>query len=131
MSTGTHEASERVTPRTVYVGLWAVAAVGYTGFLLIGRGPAAVVTFAVFSVVALLYGRFGGVRFDERDAAIYESASARTVQVVGIVSAVVFPSLVVAASLGYYEWSPFVGGVGTAVAGIFGLWVVLIVFGRS
>jgi uncharacterized membrane protein len=115
----------------MFVGLWAVAALGYVALLLVDRPLAAAGAFAVIAAVAVGYGRVGGVRFDERDADVYRAASARTVQALGIVSAVAFPALGVASALGYYEWTAFAAGVGATVTVVFVVWVGMLVAARA
>lgn len=127
MSTSTAPDSRPVPPRLLFVGLWAVAAASYTALLLLKQPLAAAGTFVGGAVAAVTYQRVGGVRFDERDTALYETAAARTVQVLGVVSGVAFPSLVAASALGYYEWTAFTAGVGATVAGVFVLWLAMLV----
>jgi len=131
MSTSTLSDSRLVSPRLLFVGLWAVAAASYTALLLLDRPLAAAGAFVAVGAAAVAYERVGGVRFDERDTALYETAAARTVQVLGVVSAVAFPSLVAASALGYYEWTAFTAGVGATVAAVFALWLVMLVAARA
>lgn len=131
MSTTTASDTGPVSPRLLFVGLWAATALAYVALLLVDRPLAAAGAFAVGAVVAVGYGRAGNVRFDERDADVYRAASARTVQALGVASAVAFPALVVASALGYYEWTPFVAGVGATVAAVFLLWAGLLVAARA
>lgn len=119
------------SPRTTYVGLWVVAAVGFTALLLLGQPLAAVGVFALASIAAVAYQYTGDVQFDERDDAVVTAASARTVQAVGIASAIVFPTLVVANALGYYQWTPFVAGVGTTITAVYLLWAGLLLVTRA
>jgi uncharacterized membrane protein len=119
------------SPRTTYVGLWVLAAVGFTALLLLGQRLAAVGVFAAASVAAVAYQYAGDVRFDERDDAVVTAASARTVQAVGLASAIVFPALVAASALGYYQWTPFMAGVATTVAAVYLLWAGLLLVTRA
>lgn len=119
------------SPRTTYVGLWVVAAVGFTALLLLGQHIAAVGVFAIAGLAATAYQYSGNVRFDERDDAVVTAASARTIQAVGLTSAVVFPSLVAASALGYYQWSPFMAGVGVTVAAVFLVWLASLLVVRT
>ncbi|WP_246983318.1 hypothetical protein [Halorientalis marina] len=119
------------SPRTTYVSLWIVAALGFTGLLLLGRQLAAVGVFALAALAAVAYQRVGDVRFDERDDEVLRTAGANTIGTVGIASAVVFPSLVVANALGYYEWTPFMAGVGVTIAAIYLLWLGTLLVARA
>jgi hypothetical protein len=131
MSTTTAPESSAVSPRLLFVGLWAVAALGYVALLLVDRPLAAAGAFVVIGAVAVGYGQAGDVRFDERDTDVYRAASARTVQALGIVSAVAFPALVAASALGYYEWTAFAAGVGATVTAVFLVWVGMLVLARA
>jgi len=90
-----------------------------------------VVVFGAASVAAVAYQYAGDVRFDERDDAVVTAASARTIQALGLASAVVFPALVAASALGYYQWTPFMAGVGTTVAAVYLLWAGLLLVTRA
>lgn len=119
------------SPRTTYVGLWVVAAVGFTALLLLGQHLAAVGVFALAGLAATIYQHTGNVRFDERDGAMVTAASARTIRAVGLTSAVVFPSLVTASALGYYQWTPFMAGVGVTVTAVFLVWFASLLVARA
>jgi uncharacterized membrane protein len=120
-----------ISKRLVYVGLWLTAGLSYGGLLVVDRGILAVAAFAVFGVAAVAYQRLGGVRFDERDGEVLGYASAYTIQIVGLTSAVTFPALVVAETLGYYEWTPFTAGISVSVVALFLLWGVMLLLVRS
>jgi uncharacterized membrane protein len=120
-----------VSNRLVYVGLWLTAGLSYGGFLAFDRGVLAVAAFVLFGGAAVVYERVGDVRFDERDGEVLGYASSYTIQIVGILSALLFPALVLARALGHYEWTPFVGGVAATVAVVFVLWGAMLLLVRA
>ena len=77
--------------RLTYIGLWALATVAYVGLAVAGYPAVAAVAFFLFGGATFALGQPASM-FDERDADIIEEASANTIQVVGLTSAVVFPS---------------------------------------
>jgi len=119
------------SPRTTYVSLWVVAALGFTGLLLLGQRLAAVGVFALAALAAVGYQRVGDVRFDERDDEVLRTAGANTIAAVGIASAVVFPSLVLANAIGHYEWTAFMAGVGVTIAAVYLLWLGNLLVARA
>lgn len=126
-----HSTTRRIGTRTRYVGLWAVAAVCYVSGLLAGYPLFAVAAFVLFGVAATAtVRRADGVVFDERDRDIIEAASANTIQLLGVGSAIVFPSMVVLTALEYVRWPPWLGYVGFVVAGLFALWLAFLALER-
>lgn len=116
--------------RLVYGGLWAIAALGYAGFIAAGRGLVAVAVFALFGLAAVgVQYRSDAPLFDERDEELLSRASGLTIRALGLVSAVLFPTLVVLDALDRWSWTPFMAGVGVTVlvvyAGFFASYGVL------
>lgn len=81
---------------------------------------------------ALLVGTAGvgvfvaGLDAERSGGAVHTwAAGDLTLAVVGIVSGVVFPGLVLAAGLGYYSWTPLATGVAFSVAGLYAVYGVV------
>ena len=106
--------------RLTYIGLWALATVAYVGLAVAGYPAVAAVAFFLFGGATFALGQPASM-FDERDADIIEEASANTIQVVGLTSAVVFPSVAILAGLGYIEYPPWLAFAGVVVALVFAL----------
>jgi uncharacterized membrane protein len=105
------------TYRRAYLGLWIAAGVLFG--LLIGfeQKLLAVAAFFLLAGATLVLERtYDGPLFDERDESVHRVASAKTVGFYGVLSAVVFPTLVALDALGVYEWGPMAAGVAWAVA---------------
>ena len=99
-------------------------------FLPISGYPVAgAIAFFVLGGAAFALGRPESM-LDERDADIIMEASANTIQVLGISSGVVFPTVSVLAALGYIEFPPWLGLIGLFVALLFALWVNFLLFAR-
>ncbi|MFB6126843.1 MAG: DUF2178 domain-containing protein [Halolamina sp.] len=127
MSTTTTAGSPARRNRLLHGGLWAAAALGYGVGIAAERGLLAVAAFAGFGIAAIGFrSTRGEPLYDERDDRLLQEASARTVRAVGLVSAVLFPTLVVLDALGRWSWTPFMAGVGTAVAVVY-----LVYFGMN
>jgi uncharacterized membrane protein len=118
--------------RLLYGALWAAAAFGYAGLLAIGENLLAVTVFVGFGVAAgLVHHRSDERLFDERDERVLNRASGLTVRSLGLVSAVLFPTLVVLDALGYWDWTPFMAGIAVAVAVLYGVWFGTLLVVRS
>lgn len=107
--------------RLTYIGLWALATIAFVGLSVAGSPAIGAVAFFVFGGATFALGRPASM-FDERDADIIEEASANTIQVVGLSSAVVFPTVSALAGLGYIEFPLWLSPVGVFVALMFVLW---------
>lgn len=124
--TTTTPASTDRRDRLLYAALWATAALGYAGLVAADQGLAAVAAFGGFGLLAVAFhATRSGSLFDERDERVLNEASGQTIRVVGLVSAVLFPSLVVLDALGEWAWTPFMAGVATVVTAVFALWLVM------
>lgn len=115
--------------RLTYIGLWALAAVAAVVLPVSGYPVAGAVAFFILGGATFALGRPESI-FDERDADIIREASANTIQVLGISSAVVFPAVSVLAALGYIEFPPWLGFIGLFVALLFALWVGFLLLAR-
>jgi uncharacterized membrane protein len=104
MSTST---TSETTYRLLYVGLWALSGVALAVGIVAGVALAGVAAFVALALTALLtYRRYDGPLFDERDEYRQAAASKRTLAVMGLTSAVVFPGVTALWALGLVEW-PF------------------------
>jgi uncharacterized membrane protein len=118
-------------PRRTYVALWALATALYVGLLVAGYVVAGVVAFAALALAAVAYHRrTDRALFDERDEAVLQEASANTVALLGQVSAVVFPATAALWALGYVAWPTWLTPVALFVAGLFVVWVGMILLAR-
>ena len=115
--------------RLTYIGLWALAAAAAVVLPVGGYPVAGAAAFFVLGGATFALGRPESM-FDERDADIIEEASANTIQVLGISSAVVFPTVSVLAALGYIEFPPWLGLIGLFVALLFVLWASFLLLAR-
>jgi uncharacterized membrane protein len=103
MSTAT-PASES-TYRTLYIGLWALSGVALAGGIVAGTPLVGVGAFVVTALAALLtFRRYDGPLFDERDEHRQAAASKRTLGIMGISSALVFPAVTALWALGVVAW---------------------------
>lgn len=118
--------------RSTYVALWAVGSVLYAGLLLAGYPLVGVAAFVVGAVAAMaLQHRADAPTFDERDREVLDEAGRHTVALLGMASAVVFPTMVVGEVLGYVEWPPWLAYAGYFVAVLFAVWGVFVLLARS
>ena len=104
------------TYRRAYVGLWIAAGVLFG--LLIGTGRRLWATAAFFllaGAAVALRATYDGTLFDERDDEVHYRASGHTITLYGLLSAVVFPTLVALEALGMYEWGTVASAAAWAV----------------
>ncbi|WP_440991499.1 DUF2178 domain-containing protein [Haloarchaeobius baliensis] len=96
--------SER-TYRLLYIGLWALSGVALAAGVIASYPLIGVGAFAALGLAALLtFRRYDGPLFDERDERRQAAASKRTLAVMGVTSAVVFPGVTALWALGVVEW---------------------------
>ncbi|MFC5365780.1 DUF2178 domain-containing protein [Salinirubrum litoreum] len=118
--------------RRLYVLSWVLGTAGYVGLLLAGQVVAGVVVFLLGGAAAVALSRRAGTTLlDERDASVLETASANTLLLVGVASAVTFPTVVVLDALGRLTFPAWLAPVGLFVAGLFGLWAVMLLLARA
>lgn len=103
--------------RSATLGLWVGGGV-VLGVLTAFDFPlVGVALYAVGVVASLALGyNYEGVLFDERDRRYDERAAARTLQVFGLASAGVFPTLTALWGLGHFEWQEWSVTLALAVA---------------
>jgi len=107
----------RQTYRRAYAGLWTLAGVTFGVLVGLGYNLVATAAFFVLAGATLVVERTSGTTlFDERDESIHRDASARTMGLYGVLSALVFPTVVALDAVGLYEWGPMTAGVAIAVA---------------
>jgi uncharacterized membrane protein len=90
------------------------------GFTVVGRplvGVSAYGLAMIATAVSLL--QTDSPVFDERDETISKAAASRTLTVLGLASAVVFPTLTVAWGLNLFEWQPWNSAIALFVAVLF------------
>jgi uncharacterized membrane protein len=91
--------------RRLYAGLWVLSGVSLGGLIVAGYPLAGVAAFVACIVAAVgAFRYYDGPLFDERDRRIQAAASKRTLAVMGIGSAVVFPSATALWALDVIEW---------------------------
>lgn len=115
--------------RLTYIGLWALAAVAAVVLPVGGYPVAGAVAFFALGGATFALGPPEAM-FDERDTDIVEEASANTIQVLGISSAVVFPTVSVLAALGYIKFPAWLSSIGMFVALLFALWLGFLLLAR-
>ena len=115
--------------RLTYIGLWVLAAGAAVALPVAGYPIAGAVAFFILGGATFTLGAPESM-FDERDATIIETASAHTIQVLGITSAIVFPVVSVLAALGYVVFPPWLGIIGLFVALLFVLWASFLLLAR-
>lgn len=91
--------------RTLYIGLWALSGVALGGGIVAGYPLVGVGAFVVTALTALLtFRRYEGPLFDERDEHRQAAASRRTLGIVGISAALLFPAVTALWGLGVVAW---------------------------
>jgi uncharacterized membrane protein len=91
--------------RRLYVGLWVLSGVSLAGGIVAGYPLVGVGAFVVAFVAATgVFLAYDGPLFDERDRRLQESASRRTLTIMGLSAAVVFPAVTAAWALNIIAW---------------------------
>jgi uncharacterized membrane protein len=113
----TTSAASETSYRSLYVGLWAASGLVLAGGIVVGRPLVGVGAFAAFGIAALLiFRRYDGPLFDERDERRQAAASRRTLAVLGVTSALVFPTVTALWALGVVAWPAWLTPVAFVVA---------------
>lgn len=115
--------------RLTYIGLWGLATIAYIGATIAGYPAAGAIAFFVLGGATFALGHPESM-FDERDATIIERASANTIRIVGLSSAVVFPTTAALAGLGYIEFPLWLAPIGVSIAVMFALWAGFLLLAR-
>jgi hypothetical protein len=117
--------------RLTYVGLWAVGTVAYLALALAGYPAVAGGAFLVAGALAVGHHLRAGRLFDERDDEILRTASANTMQAVGLAAGVFFPTTAVLTGLGVIAWPAWLTPIGLFVAALYALWGLQIAYART
>jgi len=119
------------TYRRSYVGTWLAGTVAFVALIVAGYPVVGAVAFGVAAFVAIgLHGQYGGPLFDERDAEIIETASANTISVFGIASAVVFPTMTALHALAVYQWPGWLTPIAWFVTALYLVWGLNLLLAR-
>jgi len=102
----------------VVASVAALVALTNLGYPFVGVGAYLVLVGVSFVV----WHRYPGKLFDERDDRIRAKASDYTLIVFGYGAAVVFPVLTVLYGFGVFEFTPFVSGAGFTLLAVFGVY---------
>ncbi|MEF8973576.1 MAG: hypothetical protein V5A15_01695 [Haloarcula sp.] len=103
MSTSTR--TNESTYRSLYIGLWTLSGVALAAGVVAAYPLVGVGAFVALALAALItHRRYDGPLFDERDEYRQAAASKRTLAVMGIASAVVFPTVTALWALGVVAW---------------------------
>ncbi|WP_267643630.1 DUF2178 domain-containing protein [Haloarchaeobius amylolyticus] len=113
------DATDELTYRRLYIGLWILSGVALGALVALGEPLAGVAAFVACAVGALvLFRRYSGPLFDERDQRQQEAASQRTLAIMGMSSAVVFPTVTALWGLGIIEWPVWLTPIAFFVAAL-------------
>lgn len=105
--------------RGSFVGLWVCSGVALAVGIVVGHPLAGVAGFVGCGVASLvLFTRYERPLFDERDEARRAAASRRTLAVVGVGSAVVFPTVTTLWALDVIGWPRWLTPIALFVAGL-------------
>jgi len=116
MSTNPIRSSES-TYRKLYIGLWVLSGVSLAGFIVAGYPLVGVGAFVALALGALgTFRWYDGPLFDERDQRRQATASKRTLAIMGVTSAVVFPGVTGLWALGVVEWPVWLTPIALFVA---------------
>lgn len=103
--------------RRVIGGLTVLGAVALAAFTILERPLIGVGVYVVaMGGVVLVQSQVRGPVFDERDERISQEAAQWTLTLLGLTSAVVFPSLTVAWGLDLFDWQPWSTAIALFVA---------------
>ncbi len=106
--------------RNLYVGLWLAGGLALGISTALGKPLVGAGSYALGVIAAMVvWYRYPGKMFDERDSEVHRKASGQTLTLIGYASAVFFPALTAASGLGYYTWSPASTTTALLVAGIY------------
>jgi len=132
MATYTIETGTETTNRRLYIGLWMLLGIVLAGLIVIGRPLLGVVAFVGCAVAALaVFRRYDGPLFDERDRRRQAAASKRTLGIMGMSAAIVFPSVTALWALGVIAWPLWLSPIAFFVAALAFVHVGSVMYGSS
>ncbi|QIB74449.1 DUF2178 domain-containing protein [Halogeometricum borinquense] len=104
MST-TNAKSPETSYRRLYTGLWILSGIALGVFIAIGYPLVGVGLFAACAASSIVVVRqYDGPLFDERDWTVQAAASKRTLGIMGMASAIGFPTVTALWALDIIEW---------------------------
>jgi len=127
----TTTATDPRTYRTTYTAIWALGAIAFAGLIVAGYPFVGSLAFFLAAAVAIgLSAQSEAIMFDERDEAVFGDAGRWTIAIVGLASAVVFPTMTALRALDYVEWPLWFAHLGYFVAGLFAVWFAMVLLAR-
>ncbi|MFD1586078.1 DUF2178 domain-containing protein [Halorientalis brevis] len=119
------------TYRRSYIGSWLAGTVAFAGLIVAGYPVVGAVAFGVAALVAINLQRgYEGPLFDERDEDIVKEASANTISIFGVTSAVVFPTMTALTALGMFEWPWWLTPIAWFVTALYLVWGLNLLLAR-
>ena len=107
------------TYRRLYIGLWALSGVALAAGIVAGVPLVGVGAFVALGLAALVtFRRYDGPLFDERDDRRLAAASKRTLAIMGVTSAIVFPGVTALWALGVVAWPLWLTPIAFLVAAL-------------
>mgnify|MGYP000156105816 CR=1 FL=1 len=127
----TTTATDPGTYRTTYTALWAIGAIAFAGLIVAGLPFVGALAFFFAAAAAIgISTQSKTVMFDERDEAVFGDAGRWTIAIVGIASGVVFPTMTALRALGRVEWPLWFTHLAYFVAGLFAVWLAMVLLAR-
>ena len=97
--------STETSTRRLYIGLWGLSGLALASLIVVGRPLVGVAAFVGCGLASLfVFRQYDGPLFDERDDRQQAAASKRTLGLLGIAAAVVFPTVTALWALGVIAW---------------------------
>jgi len=118
----TTTATTTTTYRRTYFGLWLGSGLLFAALIVAGYPLVGVGAFAFGALAATALEHRSPKLFDERDTTIFHEAGANTIAVVGLGSAVLFPTMTALRALGVVAWPLWLAYLGWFVTGLFAIW---------
>lgn len=118
------------TYRRTYFGLWMGSGLLFAACIAAGYPLVGVGTFALGALAATALQHRSPRLFDERDTTIFHEAGANTIAVVGMSSAVFFPTMTALWALDVIAWPLWLAHLGWFVTGLFAIWGLTLTVAR-
>jgi len=126
----TTTATTTTTYRRTYFGLWMGSGLLFAALIAAGYPLVGVGAFALGALAATALQHRSPTLFDERDTTIFQEAGANTIAVVGMVSAVFFPTMTALWALDVLAWPLWLAHLGWFVTGLFAIWGLALAVAR-